>query len=477
MAARQDQGLQIALIILIFLFILSAVAAYIGWKSYGESEQRGAELRNQLNDKTTQVDNMQTENEDLREMIGFGRNDNFKDVNTSYESDMKRFGDAIADETRRFYRTVLEAVFKEGQDTAGREADAKSQIKDLTARFEALEGETNKQIAQFKDANKKLEEDNANERNKFKQSRLELENTKTQLLANLDKQRTELESQIGERDTKLKAFDVQVAELKRAVVNWREQVPKDEESFEIADGRISWVNQENGKVWINVGEADAIRRQVTFNVYDADEHDADRAIKKGSIEVTEVTGDHMSEARITQDDPTNPILTGDHIYSPVWHPGKKLRFALTGVIDVDNDGISDLQIVRDLVELNGGILDAYLGDDGKIVGDITAHTRYLVLGEFPESAVRANMQDGWQSMNKKAAELGVETITLDQLFNRMGYTPQDRVVRLGEGAAARDFPARSGNAGKLPETELPTDEQSGKFRPRKPYPTSQKTPY
>ena len=40
MAARQDQGLQIALIILIFLFILSAVAAYIGWKSYSESEQR-----------------------------------------------------------------------------------------------------------------------------------------------------------------------------------------------------------------------------------------------------------------------------------------------------------------------------------------------------------------------------------------------------------------------------------------------------
>ena len=47
MAARQDQGLQIALIILIFLFILSAVAAYIGWKSYGDANQRIASLEEQ----------------------------------------------------------------------------------------------------------------------------------------------------------------------------------------------------------------------------------------------------------------------------------------------------------------------------------------------------------------------------------------------------------------------------------------------
>ena len=56
-------------------------------------------------------------------------------------------------------------------------------------------------------------------------------------------------------------------------------------------------------MWINVGAADAIRRQVTFNVYDADEHDANRAVKKGSIEVTRLMGDHMAEARVTQDRP------------------------------------------------------------------------------------------------------------------------------------------------------------------------------
>jgi hypothetical protein len=478
MAARQDQGLQIALIILIFLFILSAVAAYIGWKSYGESEQRGAELRNQLEDKNKQATTTQSENEQLRTWTGFGPNDNFDSVKTTYEADMKRYGTAIADETRRFYKNVLEAVAKERDDTAGREADARNQIKDLTAKLEAKEGETDKQIAEFKQKNKQLEEDNASERNKFGQFRLQIENANKELMTSLDKQRTDFEAQIAERDGKIKAFETQVTGLQKDVRDLRTQIPTDNESFEIADGRISRVNQD-GTVWINVGQADAIHRQVTFNVYDADEHDADRAVKKGSIEVTKISGDHMSEARITQDDPTNPILRGDNIYSPVWHRGKKLRFAITGTIDFNNDGISDLELARDLIELNGGAVDAYLDDNGKVQGPgMTAHTRYLILGDAPESAIRANMKEGWDEMYKKAHELGVETITLDQFLNRMGYTPQERAVKLGAGAAAVDFPARSGNAREVPdtETEPPPADGTQKFRPRKPYST-QKTPY
>ena len=39
MPARQDQTLQIFLIVFIFLFLVSAVSAYLGWKGYGEAEQ------------------------------------------------------------------------------------------------------------------------------------------------------------------------------------------------------------------------------------------------------------------------------------------------------------------------------------------------------------------------------------------------------------------------------------------------------
>jgi hypothetical protein len=469
MAARQDQGLQIALIILIFLFIVSAVVAYLGWKGYGEADQRATELSNQLRDAQTQVGNLQTQNEDMRDWIGVGRTDNFEDVKKVYEDDMTAYGQAVADEDRRRYRTALESVFKEGRNTAAREFEAKNEVKELTSRLQAIEAENEKQLAQYQEQLKKKEADAASERNKFTEFRSQLEQDKKDLLSNLEKQRAELEGEIGTRDTTIKERETKIAELTRAVQHWREQVPKDTESFEVADGRIAWVNQD-GTVWINVGEADSLRRQVTFNVYDADEHDADRAVKKASIEVTRLMGDHMAEARVTEDTPTNPILTGDNIYSPVWHRGKKLRFALTGLVDIDDDGASDLQLARDLITLNGGSVDAYLGDDGKMVGEITAHTRYLVLGHVPESAARANLQTGYQEMSKIATELGIETITLDQFLNQMGYKPGDRTVRLGAGATARDVPVD-------PESTPEIEGKPSQSRPRTPYRAKVTTPY
>ena len=137
-------------------------------------------------------------------------------------------------------------------------------------------------------------------------------------------------AQIEERDKKLKSVTEHNTKLEHAVDDLKSQRKDEPESFEVADGRVSWVNQ-NGTVWINLGTADSLRRQVTFSVFDADLHDAAKSKKKGSIEVTRLLSDHMAEARITKDDPKNPILTGDNIYSQIWHRGKKLHFALTGL--------------------------------------------------------------------------------------------------------------------------------------------------
>jgi hypothetical protein len=168
----------------------------------------------------------------------------------------------------------------------------------------------------------------------------------------------------------------------------------------------------------------------------------------------------MAEAKITEDDARNPILTGDNIHSQVWHRGKRLHFALTGFIDIDGDGNSDMQLARELIAMNDGIVDAYLNDDGKMEGEITANTRYLVLGERPESGLQVKLQEGWNSMSQEATKLGVEAITLPEFLGQMGYKPQDRTVRLGTGAAARDFPAR-------PEDQSPAV-AAPRFRPRTP---------
>jgi hypothetical protein len=467
MPARQDQTLQIFLIVFIFAFLVSAVVAYLGWKGYSDAEQQIAKLNSELSGKNDQVNNQQTEIQEQRTMMGFGETDNAPAIKEAFEADMKSMGGGVAEEESRSYRKVLQTVHAELQNTAKREAALNEEKNDLAKRLQAVEGEKDAQVAQAQAAMKKAQEDAATERNAFKQDRSELEKTKQELQKNLDEQRGNYEKQIADRDTQVKTMTEEMDKLKHAVANLIEQRKDEPGTFEIADGRVSWVNQ-NGTVWINLGSADSLRRQVTFSVYDADEHDAAKSEKKGSLEVTRILGPHMAEARITNDSATNPIIVGDNIYSQVWHRGKKLRFALTGIVDFDGDGQSDMQLARELIELNGGVVDAYLNDEGKVDGEITANTRYLVLGDFPESASQVDLQTGWQEMNSVATSLGVETITVPEFLAQMGYRPQDRMVQLGSEATARDFPAQApdADASRVPP----------RFRPRPPRLPSTITP-
>ncbi len=445
MPARQDQTLQIFLIIFIFAFLVTAVVAYLGWRGYGEAETKAVALQTSLTEKNTQNEAQKTELQDLRQLMGFGPNDSTADVKKTGEEDMKTYGSGIADEASRTYRKVLETVYAESLQTAAREAKLKQLVSDTDKSLLAVKTEAQKQIDKYDEARKIAETDRANQTNAFAEFRRSLENSQNEVKKSLDDQRTNYEGQISKSTAKIKSLDDQVASIGRANKILLEQRKDEPGSFEVADGRISMVNQ-NGTVWINLGSADSLRRQVTFSVFDSDQHDAAKASKKGSIEVTRILNEHMAEARITKDVPTNPILTGDNIYSQVWHRGKKLHFAFTGVIDIDGDGQSDMQLARDLIELNGGIVDAYLKEDGKVSGEITANTRYLVLGEVPDSAVKSAMQQGFHEMSKTAASLGVQTITLPEFIDQMGYKPQDRTVHLGTGANAHDFPARPGSA-------------------------------
>jgi cell division protein FtsB len=438
MAARQDQGLLATLIVFVILFLFAFVAAYIGWKSYSDSQQQVAGLEGQLRTERDAKTNLQTENESYRQWMGFGQFDNFADVQKTVDQDMLQFGGSF-DEASRSYRNILEYVDQENQSIAARETTAKEQVKQLKDRLVAVEGEKEAQVVQFQDAMKQTKEEAAGERRKFEQDRKHLQQVEADLQENLNKQRAKYEADIARLDTESKDLTTKLEKSDRAKQNLLAQVSKSSDSFEVADGRIAWANQD-GTVWINLGSADSLRRQITFSVFDADQQDAAKAAKKGSIEVTRVLGEHLAEARITDDDARNPVLVGDQIYSQVWHRGKMLRFALTGILDVDDDGRSDLQLVRDLVELNGGAVDSYLADDGKVEGEMSVNTRYLVLGKFPEQANQAALIKGWNDMSDEAKTLGVETITLDMFLNQIGYSPNDRMVQLGRGARSADFP-------------------------------------
>ncbi len=468
MAARQDQGMQVLVIIFVILTVLMSGLSYFFYRSYSEASQRAGTAEEQKRAAEQASRNLAATNDEYLQWMGFDPMDNPADVQKTHDEDMQRFG-ATFDENRRFYRDLLEYIYEENEKIAAREAAAKDQVKDLKDRLLAVENEKEQQVLQFKGRMEKAEEDAAAQRRQFDGDRKQLEKTQNDLRDQVAQQRQKFEADLATAGAQAKRLTTDNANLKRALDNALERIPRSIDQFEVADGRVTWVNQ-NGTVWINLGKADALRHQVTFTVFDTNQTEDVGAKRKGSIEVTRVLGDHMAEARVTEDDPTNPILTGDVIYSQVWSRGNKLHFALAGILDIDGDGESDLQLARDLIRLNGGVVDAYVGDDGKVDGRMSVNTRYLVLGKYPEDAIKSDLRTGWQAIADQASTLGVETITLDKFLKQMGYVPQERVVAIGS-------EARSGRASPRAGNDLLPEDSASLFRPRTPPALPGKTPY
>ena len=93
------------------------------------------------------------------------------------------------------------------------------------------------------------------------------------------------------------------------------------------------------------------------------------------MEVTHILGEHLSVARILEEDQANPIANGDKVFTPLWHPGQRTHFAILGTIDLDGDGEDDRALVKDLITSTGGVIDAEMDSQGKITGAIDINMR------------------------------------------------------------------------------------------------------
>jgi hypothetical protein len=162
----------------------------------------------------------------------------------------------------------------------------------------------------------------------------------------------------------------------------------------------------------------------------------------------------MAEAQITSDDPKNPILTGDRIYSQVWDRGRTVGFAIAGKIDLDKDGQDDLQRLKDIIAANSGRVDASPDEAGALEGELKIDTRYLVQGEYPKGTLPRDsaIVASWTTLSEDAERLGIETIPLEEFVKLMGWRIDNRSVAMDATSRAEDFPP----------------EKQGEVLPRKP---------
>jgi hypothetical protein len=231
--------------------------------------------------------------------------------------------------------------------------------------------------------------------------------------------------------------------------------------FEVADGKIVWVNQKARSVWINVGQADGLQRQVTFSVVGSGEEVGGDQKTKGRIEVTEILGPHFAQARILEDELFDPIVQDDKIFTPLWQPGRAESFAFVGKFDLDKDGTDDREMLRDLVRMSGGRIDAEVSLDGKQTGELTMNTRYLVEGSPPDDK---SIEGAFSKMHDEANRLGVRVLTLAKFLDHVGWKDPKQTLKFGRRGNAEHVPAEQPDGGRGISMGNVTD----RFRVRRP---------
>lgn len=453
MARRENQGLQIALIILVMLTVLLAVTTYLFYSRTRTLAVENANLKNANNDANAKVAKAEAESSDMKRFIGYSEETAVEDIEKGYQADMATYGGSLA-EVEQNYRELPKQLFRGIQDRNKRismlseeRSQLNSELESSREQFATQLADAQSKMAEMEKQLKQVESTATQERNRINQQMADLAASKDETKAELETLKTQSENEKAklERDK---------ANLNQIVESRNETIQNlTNENFETPDGQVKWVNAGQKLVYINIGGADGLRRQVTFNVYGADANNLAKETPKGKIEVTRIIDAHTAEARLIEEDATDPILTGDFIYTAIWDSKSGMHFALVGEMDINGDGKDDRQIVKNLIRINNGTVDAE-DVEGEMVGSIQRTTRYLVTGgevdvdlaDSDDQAVVALAEKARQvrtDMENEADRLGVQVITIDKLLGFIGYTGEKRFIPLGGGATRLEAETKS----------------------------------
>ena len=467
MASRENQSTQIVIIVMALTLILLIVGLVMVNNARKTAVARAKDADEKASEASRAQNELQCEANNYKLWIGYPEADTYKTLQTNFEEDMARWGSNF-EESNRSFRNIVDNIFDENRKLAQSEADAKGQVKDLKQQLLATQAQTNDQIAKWEAVAKKAQEDKESLRNDFDKSIKEIQAEKDKIAAQLTEQRERIDKIVAENDAAQKALQEKIGKLDRVIEILKSNQVIPDPYAQPSDGQIVYVDQREGKVWINLGSEDELRPQVTFSVYTGDTNDVNAAVSKGSVEVVRLLSAHMAEARITNDQAIRPLMEGDKVYSQVWNPGRQVGFAITGVVDLDGDGDDEIEQLKRIILLNNGKVDAVPGKDGGIDGQMTVDTRYLILGKSPEDnrGSSDSVRRSYQKMSEEADTLNIEVITLDDFLSLMGWQSEHRAVKVGQGSRAEDFPAH-----KDPDYKpLPLNSNKDLFRQRKPLP-------
>jgi hypothetical protein len=212
-------------------------------------------------------------------------------------------------------------------------------------------------------------------------------------------------------------------------------------------GKIVLMDKTGSLPYVNLGSADHVRSQLSFSIHGVGADGRPLKDTKGSLEIINVVGEHLSQARVTdQVDPTrDPVATGDLLMNPAWDPNQQRHVAIAGIVDLSGDARRDrpadarraVEAFIRTLENQNMVVDAWVDfSDNTIKGKgITRATDYLILGIVPEGRAgavrdddpsarqREDIQKLITKMGDDATKLGVPIIKLRDFLAMTGQRP------------------------------------------------------
>lgn len=441
--ARENQGLQIALIVFVMLTIIFGVVAFISYRNYSEALANVQDQTRKAADEKKNADKYLDELTQLKQRVdSFQATDDTAKVLETIKKEVSLDVMQSFPEANRTCLKAIRALNDALLDKSKALAAEKDNYAKLKAAYDQRESVSQQQIKLATDIAAKANNDRIADRGeRIKERDKAVADSETQLAKNKEiRSKAEQDNQLAKNEVDAAKKETQT--FKGLAQNREEKIAKlTKATFDAPAGKIEWVDQRTRHVWINLGQSSHLSRLTSFSVYDSQASNVAHAEPKASIEVTDILGPTLAMARIVSEvKASDPILVGDVIHTPIWTPGQKKHFALVGFIDIDKDGRSDQDMIVKLIESSGGTVDSFFDSkEGRRKGKLTVDTNYLVRGAEPKGSEKAEDDEGsgkvfqqwvkdWNDATNQANDYAIRTVPVDEFLSMMGYKPDARVI-------------------------------------------------
>jgi Ca2+/Na+ antiporter len=258
MASRENQGLQVALILLVmltiglcvttFVFYSKASSRYAEAEDAREAKQTAENERNQSNYQNQMLTYMMdggaetwTAMAEQLDTYPVGDDPKINAIREEFKQDMLLFGGPDEPfEKARNYQTLPEFLMARVRDLNQQLADLRQSENRLTAEKAQLEQAAAERTQNFEQAQKKAADDLLAEREKFNQDRAKLEQEKMAIASQLTEKDNKIAELQAAMDTLKQETEKQLVDMGRILDDQKQQIKQfSRTSFEVPDAEIT----------------------------------------------------------------------------------------------------------------------------------------------------------------------------------------------------------------------------------------------